>query len=70
MPISRLLLLVVSFGLMVWLFIVPSLNEPTTRGPASSPEREEVSNEGAPDPRTREEEAVWREQIDRRLYRR
>ena len=70
MPLSRLLFLVVVFGLMVWFFVVPSINEPAVHRPVLHSLEEETSQGEGPEPRTREETAVWREQLDRRLYRR
>lgn len=70
MPLGRLLVLIIAFGLMLWFFVLPSINEPGTRGPAVAPQATESTEAGERDTWTREERAAWREQVDQRLYRR
>jgi hypothetical protein len=70
MPIGRLLILIAAFGLMLWFFVLPSINEPVTRGPALGVDETASENAEEHDPWTREERAVWRDQINQRLHRR
>lgn len=70
MPLRRLLILVTAFGLMLWFFVLPSINEPGTRGPAVGPEDADSTNSEEYDSWTAEERAVWRERLNQRLYRR
>ena len=43
MPLSRLLILAIAFGLMIWFFVLPSLNDPVTRGSVGGARRSGVS---------------------------
>jgi hypothetical protein len=70
MPLRRFLILVIAFGLMLWFFVLPSINEPVARGPTVDPNESAPTNAEARDAWTQEERAVWREQINQRLYRR
>ena len=70
MPLRRLLILITAFGLMLWFFVLPSINGPVTHGPAVGLDETESTNAEERDFWTREERAVWREQVNQRLYRR
>jgi hypothetical protein len=68
MSLGRLLFLIAVFGLMVWYFVVPSLDDPGTRGAAGGPKPTEPVEPEDYEAWTPEEQAVWREQINRRLH--
>lgn len=70
MPLRRLLILITAFGLMFWFLVLPSINEPVTHGPAVGLDEAESTNTEERDSWTQEERAVWREQVNQRLYRR
>lgn len=70
MPLRRLLILITAFGLMLWFFVLPSINEPATRGPAAGPDETDSTSAEEQETWTQAERAVWREQVNQRLYRR
>ena len=69
MTAGRLLTLATVFGLLIWYVVVPALDEPEIRGPAAG-SAERITDEEAEehDHWSPEERAVWREQVNQRLY--
>lgn len=68
MSLSRILILAAAFGAMVWFFVLPSLDEAETRTPARGTEQAASPRSDEGDTWSAEERAVWREQVNQRMY--
>ena len=68
MTIGRLLILVVAFGLMFWFFVLPSIDEPVTRTSVTESRGSASSESDGHESWSKEERAVWRDQVNQRLY--
>ena len=69
MSAVRFLLLAIVAGLLLWYVVLPALDEPGIRGPAGDAVESVIDEQPeAHDDWTPEERAVWREQVNQRLY--
>lgn len=67
MSLPRFLFLAVVFGGLLWFVVLPSLEEPEIHQPAQKRGEVSTKDDGHLDPWTKEEQAVWREQVNHRL---
>jgi hypothetical protein len=74
MTLGKFLFLAAFAALLVWFFVVPSLDGSESREPANgasgSATTSSEDDQQEHDPWTPEERAVWREQINDRIFRR
>lgn len=68
MSLSRLLFLAVFVGVLLWFFVLPGIEEPEIRSAINDEAETSAEDTEAHEPWTKEEQAVWREQINQRLY--
>lgn len=67
--LPRLILIAAAFGLAVWFLLRLSPDRPTTVSAPGNPSSEAAQDPAPHEPWTREERAIWRETVDRRLGR-
>jgi hypothetical protein len=68
MPLRRFLFLAVVFALLLWIFVFPSLNESEVYLPVHDASSAAVNNREEHDAWGKAEQAVWRDQVNQRLY--
>ena len=67
--LPRLILIAAALGLAVWFLLQLSPDRPTTVSAPGSAGSEDAQEPARHEPWTREDRAIWRETVDRRLGR-